>query len=180
MNMRLFIAIDFSHEIKAGLEQSSALLRQVCRKGSFTNRENFHLTLSFLGQVPSARVNEIAALMDSCTVPPIRIAIGHMGRFKRREGDILWRQIDADDNLFRLQSDLSAALRDRGFSLEERDYKPHMTLARRAVLKDGVKLADLSAQMPDLSYTATEMVLMQSDQINGKRVYTPLYRTQLI
>lgn len=178
-NMRLFIAIEFPEEIKAELEKSAALLRRACKQGTFTRRENFHLTLAFLGQVPSQRVNEITGIMDACASPSIPITIGHMGRFKHREGDVLWRQIEADSGLFQLQSDLAAALRAQGFPLEEREYKPHLTLARRAVLKDGMKLFELSAQMPDLNYTAEHMTLMRSEPIGGQIRYTPLHRTSL-
>lgn len=177
--MRLFIAIEFSEEIRAELEKSEALVRRACERGSFTRPEHFHLTLIFLGQVPQKRTREIVHWMDACAGPSIPITIGRLGRFKRREGDILWRQIEADAELFRLQGALESSLRFGGFSLEMRDYKPHLTLGRRAVLKDGVSLRDLPAQMPTLAYEAEHMTLMRSQQINGKLSYTPLHRTVL-
>ena len=178
-DMRLFIAIEFSEDIKAALEKSAVLLRGACARGSFTPRENFHLTLAFLGETVPSQVGEIVRLMEDCSSPIIPIGIGHMGRFGRREGDILWRQVRADARLIRLQNALAVGLRCRGFPLEDRQFKPHLTLARRAVLKDGITLRDLSAQMPDLSYTAQNMTLMQSKQVNGKRTYVPLHCSPL-
>ncbi len=177
--MRLFIAIEFPEQIKAELEKDAALLQRNCKRGTFTRRENFHLTLAFLGQVMSSRIGEIADIMDVCPSSPIPLTIGHMGRFKRREGDILWRLIESEPALLFLQNDLSAHLRAHGFLLEERDFKPHLTLARRVILKDGVKLIDLSAQMPRLSYTANSISLMLSEQRNGKLTYTALHHTHL-
>lgn len=177
--MRLFIAIECPETVKAALEEQAALVRSACVRGTFTRREQFHLTLAFLGQVSSQRTREIAALMDDRVSPPIPITIGHMGRFRRREGDILWRQIEADAGLIKLQRTLAAALRAHGFALEARAFQPHLTLARRVILKNGVKLSDLSAAMPDLTYAAAHITLMRSHQVNGKLVYTPLHRTAL-
>ena len=177
--MRLFIAIEFSEDIKAELEKSTALVRNACERGTITRQENFHLTLVFLGETDPSRVQEIIHLMDCCPSPPIPITIGHMGRFKRREGDILWRETRAEGSLFQLQNTLTTGLRSTGFSLEDRQFKPHLTLARRAVLKHGITLRDLSAQMPDLTYTAVNMTLMESKQINGRTTYMPLYCSSL-
>ncbi len=177
-DLRLFIAIECPEEVKTGLEQSAALLRRACTRGTFSRRENFHLTLVFLGQVPASRVGEITAAMDACAVPPFRIAIGHMGRFRRNDGDILWRQISAEDSLTALQGHLSALLREKGFPLEDRGFRPHLTMARRAVLKEGVRLAELSAEMPELSYEAAGMTLMRSELLRSGPVYTPVHQTR--
>ncbi len=176
--LRLFIAIECPEEVKTGLEKSMALLRRACGKGTFSHRENFHLTLFFLGQVAASRVGDITAAMDACAVPPFSITIGHMGRFKRNDGDILWRQIGADDTLASLQSNLSMLLREKGFPLEDRRFRPHLTMARRAVLKEGVKLAELSAEMPELTYEAAGMTLMRSDLTRSGPVYTVLHCTR--
>lgn len=178
-DMRLFIAIEFSEDIRAELEKNAALARSACERGTFTRRENFHLTLVFLGKTAHASAREIIRLMDECPSASVLLTIGHMGRFKRREGDILWRQIEADGSLFQLQSALTSGLRSRGFSLEDRQFTPHLTLARRAVLKDGITLRDLSAKMPDLTYTALNMTLMQSKQVNGRTAYVPLHCSPL-
>lgn len=173
--MRLFVAIEFSEDVKAELEKNADMIRSACERGTFTRRENFHLTLIFLGETKPARVREIVHIMDDCTFSPVLLTIGHMERFKRREGDILWRQIEADGSLFQLQSALTSGLRSRGFSLEDRKFTPHLTLARRAVLKDGITLRDLSARMRELTYTAHNMTLMQSKQVNGRYSYVPLH-----
>jgi len=177
-HVRLFIAIEFPEKIKAELEKSAAFLRRNCECGTFTRRENFHLTLAFLGQIPSSRIREITDIMDACPSSPIPLTIGHMGRFRRREGDILWRLVEESPALLKLQKALAVHLSSQGFLLEARDFKPHLTLARRAVLREEIKFIDLSAQMPALSYTATSMSLMRSEQQNDKLTYTALHRTE--
>ena len=175
--IRLFIAIEFSEDIKDELMKSSALIRNACERGSFTRRENMHITLVFLGEIASTRVKEITGLMDNCTSSPIKITTGHMGRFKRWDGDILWRKITADKQLFQLQKTLASRLRDQGFQIEDRKFVPHLTMTRRAILKDGIELKDLSEQMPDLKYTASKMTLMESKLVNGRTTYIPLHHS---
>ena len=177
--MRLFIAIELPEGIKAELEKSAASVHGACERGTFTRRENFHLTLAFLGETDPSRIREIIRLMDDCPSRSIPITIGHMGRFKRREGDVLWRQVEADKSLFQLQKTLAHGLRSLGLPLEDREFVPHLTLARRVVLKDGIKLRDLSAQMPDLAYMAHNMTLMQSKQMNRRTTYIPLHCSAL-
>ncbi len=173
--LRLFIALEFSDHIKKLLADSAERLRAVCRRGSFTRIENFHLTLAFLGRTEQRRVDEIAALMDSLSSsPPVPVAIGRLGRFRRGDGDIIWRRVEPCPELTRLQSNLSAALRERGFPLEERGFVPHLTLARRAALKEGETLSALSDKLPELNFTARSMALMKSENGGGRLTYTPL------
>jgi len=178
--MRLFIAIELSEEIKDALDRSARLLRGACLHGSFSRRENYHLTLVFLGETSPDRVPDIRRAMDGCAPGAIRLRIGPPGCFRRREGDILWRRIEADAALTQLHRDLSAHLRRVGFSLEERRYTPHLTLARRAELTPGTDLTQLAGEMPELDYRAESMTLMCSERIAGRLVYSPIYRRSLL
>ena len=175
--LRLFIAIECPDNIKTELEKSIVQVRHACIRGKFSRRENLHLTLIFLGQVPASRVGEITSVMDVCAVPPFSTTIGSMGRFRRSGGDTLWRQVSADSGLILLQSHLAVLLREKGFPLEDRSFRPHMTIARRAVLGVRTRLSDLSAAMPNLSFTVDGITLMRSELLPSGPVYTRLHRT---
>ncbi len=177
--MRTFIAVEFPAALRGEIERSAAALRRAGVTGGFSRAENYHLTLSFLGEVPEERLARAQEAMDACAAPPIPLTVGALGRFRGREGDTLWRQIDAPETLYALQSRLSDELRSRGFTLERRPFKPHLTLARRSALPADVKWEELSKRLRPLTYTAESITLFRSDQIKGKRVYTPLYETKL-
>ena len=49
--MRTFIAIELEEEVKDHLAEVQAKTQELCRRGNFTPKENFHLTLHFLGEV---------------------------------------------------------------------------------------------------------------------------------
>ena len=174
--MRLFIAIEFPEAVRDALAESAEVLRAACVQGNFSRRENYHLTLVFLGEVPPSGVKRVTAAMDACKFDPIPIAIGEPGRFCRDGGDIFWRAVHAPAALAALQKALTVQLRKAGFAPEDRAFRPHLTLARQAVLLNGRKLSEFSASMPELRHTVTSMTLMRSDRVNGKLIYTPMYR----
>lgn len=159
--MRLFIAVSFPPEFRAALAADTERLRRFFSAGRFTPRENYHLTLVFLGETPPDRLGVVIKAMEECPFEPFPLTVGELGRFRRREGDILWRRVDGGEPLFRLQAGLCEALRARGFAIEEREFRPHLTLARGAVPTGGADLETLSG---DLTYVheVSSIVLFRS------------------
>ena len=177
--MRLFISFEIPDAVKAELEKSASLLRSACTRGTFAPPENYHITLAFLGEVPPERMEDIASAMDSCACRPVPLTIGELGRFRWDGGDVFWRAVRAPDSLARLRQRLTAALAAKGFAVEEeKAFRPHLTLARQAVMREGAGLDDLSMSLPDLPFTAGFMTLMRSQRVGAQLSYTPVYRTQ--
>lgn len=173
--MRLFIAINTPEEVRAGLERSGKLLRRSCGRGSFSRRENYHITLAFLGEQPESRVGDVLAAMDCCGAEPFPVGIGGFGAFQNAGGSVVWRGIEDSGELKRLQRELAQQLRQRDFAVERREFRPHLTMARRVILKEGVRLADLSGRTEPLVFTADHMTLMRSDLTPAGANYTCLY-----
>ena len=48
IRLRTFIAIELEEETKAQLAEVQAEAEKLCRRGNYTPKENFHLTLHFL------------------------------------------------------------------------------------------------------------------------------------
>ena len=175
MTMRLFIALDLPDALKAELEKSASLLREACTRASFAPRDNYHITLAFLGGVPSEQMEDITLAMGSSVCRPIPLTIGGLGRFRRDGGDVFWRAVRAEDTLAHLRLSLTEALAAKGIAADEENaFRPHLTLARQAVLREDVLFADLCTKMPDLHFTAAHMTLFHSQRISGKLIYTPL------
>ena len=172
--MRTFIAIEFPEEIKDALLLSTEAASIHFSHANLSRRENYHLTLAFLGEIPPSRVKDITAAMDGCGFVPFPFTVGKAGRFRRDGGDTVWRRVDAPDELYRLQAALTNGLAARGFRLEERDFKPHVTVAREVTLKEGTAFRDVDFGSP-VTFTAKGLTLMRSDRINGKLTYTPIY-----
>lgn len=84
--MRLFLAIQLEEEIKRPLSYAVEVLRTFARKGSFTRKENLHLTLVFLGE--TWQVEQAKQAMDQVAAQPFVLYFGGVGTFRRDGGDI--------------------------------------------------------------------------------------------
>lgn len=91
----------------------------------------FHLTLSFLGDVPPYQVSEAIAVADSMRSPILSLKLQGVGVFPHRgEPRVLWAGLEKNEELRALQKNLQNELRHAGFELERRKFHPHVTVGR--------------------------------------------------
>lgn len=179
--MRLFIAVNFSNEMKDRLETVIATLKPHAERGNFTGRANLHLTLVFLGEIADDR--PIRQVMDSVQAEPFSLNFHEFGRFRRDGGDILWLGASRSDALLSVYRQLTAALAKTGFVPEKREYTPHLTLGREVVLR-GVPDGRIGSLFPEirkegLKADVGRISLMKSERIAGKLTYTEIYAREL-
>lgn len=170
--MRLFIAVQFTEEIKDGLCAVIEALKANAGGGNFTARQNLHLTLAFLGEVKQEKVPSIQRIMDSIPVQPFLLQLGNTGTFRRSGGDIYWIGVKPEPSLLQMQSFLTRELRKNGYPIEQRAYRPHVTLGREVIAGCPVDTGTMQMQVNAAS-------LMKSGRIKGKLTYTELYRSSL-
>lgn len=93
-------------------------------------KERLHVTLAFLGELSAAGL-EIARAVPPIPVGPFELNLDAVGVWP--ESKILWLAPTAlPEALGELEKRLWDALVERGFRPEDRVYRPHVTLARRA------------------------------------------------
>ena len=143
---RIFVAVLPDDATRAELVRRQALLLPRLAKARPTAPDNLHLTLAFLGMLEEGQVVSALEAMreaaEASCVPALDLPLAGLGSFGRDGRAILWQGLAPGPNLdalFDLQARLERALRGRGLSLEERPYRPHITLAR------GVRLGEKSA-----------------------------------
>lgn len=91
---------------------------------------NLHLTLAFLGATPGERLLCLQEALQALTVPSLTLKLDCLGYWPRPR--ILWLGTSrTPPALTALVADLEQRLKDCGFSLERRPFRPHITLARR-------------------------------------------------
>jgi 2'-5' RNA ligase len=94
---------------------------------------NFHVTLNFLGSTERTRLEELNNLLASVTsqTPPFETSLRGMGGFPDdRHMRTLWVGVRKTRALQELQVRLREALMSSGFPQEEREYSPHLTIAK--------------------------------------------------
>ena len=174
---RLFLAICFPEEVKTELSDRAALLREGAFKGNFTRRENFHLTLAFLGQ--TGRQREVERLMERLNFPNFSLTLAGFGRFRGKQGDVWWMGVKENGMLSALQSLLQRELLELGFTLDRRAYRPHVTLGRGVVLSSRTAGEDALGPLPPIDVPVREFVLMESKRDDGTLRYIPLFSRAL-
>jgi 2'-5' RNA ligase len=145
--MRLFTAIDIPAEVKLRLEALLNRLRPLA-KLSWTPPANLHVTTTFIGEWPESDLDRINRALSSVPQPgPIDIAVRGLGWFPNgRNPRVFWAGIEAGAELSTLARDTSQALAAAGASIEDREYHPHLTLARR---RNPIALDRLRAALSD-------------------------------
>jgi len=137
------------------------------------------LTLAFLEECNQQQKVAIQGAMDATSFDPFELRIEGVGCFKRsnpRSGDVWWAGVRKNESLLQLQADLVRQLRDAGFELERRKYKPHVTLGRQIIMNERFAHGGL------LGVSILQRIhcfeLMQSERIADRLTYTSLHRVQ--
>lgn len=175
--MRLFIAINFPDALKDNLASLTSALKAGASSGSFTERDNFHLTLAFIGE--SNAVTALETILDSLPKYPFDLTLGGAGSFKRENGELLWLGVAPSSDLQALQRLLSTKLRTAKFPVEDRPFRPHITLCRSFVPRHRFDAATLLSLFPETTLRVSRVSLMKSERKKGKLVYTELYGAAL-
>ena len=174
--MRLFIAAELPRKLLDALAETSAVLRASVR-GRFVAPDSFHVTLAFLGELPSADIALAEdALASACEGRgPIPVGLGELGSFGRARKAVLWQAVeDPTGGLAELASDLRSALDRAGLDYDAKPFRAHVTLMRSAELSGGLLPPAASA------WADVDAVALFSSDLSGERPhYEPLMRYSL-
>jgi 2'-5' RNA ligase len=95
-----------------------------------TPAADLHLTLVFIGQLPSARLAEVrAGVAALAPAPPCELELDALERWPG--GLIVITATALPPALLHTRQALEEALRARGLPFDTRPFRPHVTLARR-------------------------------------------------
>jgi 2'-5' RNA ligase len=165
-NVRLFLALWPPDAVRDAIAAWQSQW-QWPEKAGVVKPERLHITLHFLGDVAPERVRDLKYVMQ-----PIRAQHFDL-HFTRSEmwqsGIAVIRPENSPTALRGLQGRIGLALAEIGMKSEDRDYRPHVTLARRAAG------ATPPAQPLDVQWPAKDgFVLVQT--LSGGRGYEILER----
>ncbi len=134
-SVRAFISVSLDGEVRSALE---AILQQVEAADApgvrLMRPESIHLTLKFLGDTSSSRVDAVKAAVEHAVrdEQPFALTLGKPGVFpSRRSPRVFWVGLDGDlDRLADLQQRVEEAVAKLGFAREARRFMPHLTIGR--------------------------------------------------
>ncbi len=171
--MRLFTALCFDEETKKALF-SAGKEAEKHSSGNFTLYDNLHLTLVFIGE--TERENEIKTALDDIKFPSFDYEVSGCGTFEK---GIFWAGIRKNEKLSALQKEVFEKLKNLGFELDEREYVPHITLARKFKPSGDFCFEDTESLLPKNPVSAGCISLMKSERIDGVLCYSEIYSVKL-
>lgn len=126
--MRLFIAIDFPEEIISAVSADSAGIKGV----KWVRPEQVHLTLKFIGDYPADKLDDLVLNLEKISFPRFSLTLSGTGFFPNlRRPSVFWLGVEPSSALNSLKRELEDLLDSQcGISRDEREFIPHVTLAR--------------------------------------------------
>ncbi len=170
---RLFTAIAMPPDVQAQLGELQGGAPGV----QWQKKENFHLTLNFIGEVNEKLLRALEDVLGTVrATEPFQLACSGVGCFGRREAPtVLWAGVEPVGELEALQQKLAEALISHGFRPDARHYHPHITLGRHAPeAADAEQWLTRHSDFRSQPLTVDRIVLFESRSENGGLRYLPL------
>ena len=134
-SIRSFLAIELSDALKAEVRSFVEKIKERYPDFRFTQSESWHLTLHFFGELNTGQIDRLKVRLAPViqNLSPFIISLAGFGAFPSfRNPSILWLGVSTrTDELNVLKLKVDQALREVHFSIENRAFKPHLTIARR-------------------------------------------------
>ncbi len=175
--MRTFIAIELEEEIKSTLSEAQSKAAGLCRNGHYTPKENFHLTLHFLGEILPEDVDYVAEAMIETAAfnRPFSLKLDKIGFFPRGKDGILWANVEKSNALLRLFQMLEKNLGKQGFAREKKGLHPHITLGRSVEPYRSFSDVQKNVVLEKKEFVVKNISLMESVRRGRNLYYRPLY-----
>lgn len=181
---RIFLALvpeglGENHELKHLLGKFKRTLAEQDRDVKWTLRENWHVTLLFLGDLVEEQARRAQEILTSWRPPRrgLELELQGVGAFPQTaEARVLWLGVARQQELLDLQSLLESVYLREGFEVDEREYHPHLTLARFRNPLNATELVKLGGRKFFGRYWVKEVVLYESVLQGHYPKYLPLVR----
>ena len=176
--MRIFIALNLPQKVKDNLERSAGEFKALSTGGNFIPKDNYHLTLHFLGEVAPSDLTFVQSAMDGVRhLPAPELAVAQFTVL--RASDVVCAKIRPSKELENLHDELGARLEQHGFEVEHRAYRPHVTLIRKKSFAQPFSEVTKSVTVYNKPFAACDLTLFESVFTPKGVEYHELYKVVL-
>lgn len=184
--IRTFIAAEIPADVRGVLARHMTNFRAAAPLVKWSDPDNLHLTLRFLGDV---KENDLEELFDAVAdavvdVPAFPLEIRGVGSFPNwRHPRVVWAGCgEGAKEAVELASVVEEACVSLGYERERRPFRPHLTLGRVKQPADGFGLADMVEGLEEESFgyiDVDSVVVFMSSLRRYGPVYSPMARLPL-
>ena len=163
--LRLFIALPIPDHISTFMVE----LQNNVEGAKWSPRENFHVTLRFLGDLETIATREVDGALGDIRAAPFDLALSDIGHFGHDTPHALWVGLVNNPDLLKVQKSCERACRLAGLEPDPRVYTPHATLGylpRHQTLPPIMQFHERHGLFKSPSWTADRFYLYSS-KTNG-------------
>ncbi len=180
-SIRAFLAADIDEQCR---QQLHNVIHELSREShgakiNWVPAENLHLTLRFLGDLPSDQIKAMLPTIAQQTkhVLPFTLQFGKLDLLPHRHPHYYAVTIILNTELAALETALNSALSKFNIEPDKRPFFPHLTLGR--IKKTNKPLpGGQNINMPDMAQV-NSFGLYQSTLSSSGAIYTPIQRFSL-
>lgn len=185
-SVRAFIAFEVPTTVQNHLGALSRDLQESCKSRSirWVDSHNIHLTLKFLGDIPTSNLNQLQAIIaqETAKYSQFEVHVSGLGGFPSlKRPNVIWIAVNAPSYLAWLQKSIDSEMEKIGYPAEIKAFSPHLTLARisrEATSEEIHQIGSILTAMkssPTVSFRVEKISLFRSTLQPSGAVYNPLY-----
>lgn len=144
-----------------------------------------HITLAFLGDTSEESIREVSEMLsERCSnFGKIEFTVKGIGVFRSiSDPNVIWAGIEETGRLGELSGVIREGLDKLGLITEERQFRPHLTLARLRMVKNKGMLKSLIGRYEDVVFqkaVISEVIFFESILQQTGPLYLPIKRIRL-
>jgi len=149
--IRAFIAFDIdSNAVLRRLSEAQKTLNNTGADLKLVEPPNIHVTMRFLGDIPTTSVAAIYEEMKKVALKPFDIELKGLGAFPNlRYAKVVWVGIQKGaSELKSIFDQMEPRLQKLGFRPDPKGFSPHLTIAR---VKSGQNKSELARQVEEMA-----------------------------
>jgi 2'-5' RNA ligase len=137
-------------------------------KIKWTVPDNYHITLAFLGDTEEEKIEMLGDLAEECCAGSgeFDFFLRGAGVFRSpKEPRVIWVGIQESEKLIQLAELVNSAVKKSGIIIEEKSFRPHLTIGRLKKLQSLEIFKSLLKKYEDTeiqNISVTEVVLFES------------------
>jgi RNA 2',3'-cyclic 3'-phosphodiesterase len=177
------VRVDAGGELKVAISTLRAGLKNENIK--WVDISNMHVTLAFIGSTEEPMIKRVVSMLnnDFESFGIINFRLSGFGVFRNfNDPRIIWTAIEDHDRLTEAHEKVKNGLGALNIKLEDKQFKPHLTIARIKDLKDKENLQKLTqkyANIPFQDVTISEIVYYESVLLPSGPLYKPISTIRL-
>lgn len=177
--MRIFIALLFDEENKNIIHDILQEVKVISKSGNFTERNNLHLTLVYIGKTCDSELKNIRKKLSEIKIQKFNYMTNKIKYFKKSNNQkIVYLGVDKTDEMLNLYNQVVDKLNELDYHFLHEKLTPHITLGRKVILREYENVRSIYCN--PLNLKAIKISIMESKRVEDKLVYEELYKVPLI